>query len=474
MTMSRLWTFLAVALPVLGTVISTLATVDLSYHVRAGNEFLDTGLITTVDTWTFTAPGTRWVNQQWGAQVLFAGIYNLGGWTGLVLFRAFLAGVTFSCIYAICRRRGLSVRVAAVLTLIAFLFVSIALGFRPQAIGMMFFAILLYLVGDRRAHPERLWAIPVLTLVWANIHGSFFFGPLVLGLAWLEDLHDRVAQPHRTLLIAVVSAVAACVTPFGPAVWIYAVGLSTNPQVTERIAEWVPTSIRTEPGLVFFGSVGLVVVLIARRGMKVPWPTLAFLGVFFLIGAYALRGVAWWPLAAVVVVAGLIGDPARTAEKPRASPRPLFRRLNLGIAGALVLVGIAFLPLWRPIDPRLDAPRALLAWAPPGITATLRELAVPGDRVFNPQEWGSWFEYEIPSVLVAMDSRIELYPAEVWDDYDGVMAGREGWEERLSSWGVTIAVMAKRDQAMVDRLTAIGWRSVYSDADGSISVAPGR
>lgn len=474
MTMSRLWAFLAVALPVLGTVIGSLGTVDLTYHLRAGNEFLDTGVISTVDTWTFTAPGTRWVNQQWGAQVLFAGIHNLGGWTGLLLFRALLTGVTFTCIYAICRGRGLSVRVAAVLTLIAFLFVSIALGLRPQAIGMTFFAILLYLVADRRAHPERLWAIPVMMLAWANIHGSFFFGPLVLGLAWLEDLHDRVAQPHRTLLIAVVSAVAACITPYGPAVWIYAVGLSTNPQVTERIAEWVPTSIRTEPGLLFFGSVVLVVVLIARRGKKVPWPTLAFLGVFFLIGAYALRGVAWWPLAAAVAVAGLIGDPAHGAEKRGPSLRPLFRRLNLGIAGALVLVGIAFLPLWRPIDPRLNAPREFLAWAPPGITATLRDLAVPGDRVFNPQEWGSWFEYEIPSVLVAMDSRIELYPAGVWDDYDGVIAGTEGWEDRLSSWGVTIAVMAKRDQAMPDRLTAIGWRSVYSDADGSISVAPGR
>jgi hypothetical protein len=73
-----------------------------------------------------------------------------------------------------------------------------------------------------------------------------------------------------------------------------------------------------------------------------------------------------------------------------------------------------------------------------------------------------------------MDSRIELYPAAVWDDYDGVIAGSEGWEDRLTSWGVTIAVMAKRDQAMADRLAAIGWRSVYSDADGSISIAPGR
>jgi hypothetical protein len=205
----------------------------------------------------------------------------------------------------------------------------------------------------------------------------------------------------------------------------------------------------------------------------VPWPTLAWFGVFFVIGAYAARGVAWWPLAAAVAVAGLIGNPVAT-EKPELVMRPIFRRLNLGIAGMFVLAAIAFLPLWRPYDAKLDAPFEFLTWAPPGITASLRELAVPGDHVFNPQEWGSWFEYEIPTVLVAMDSRIELYPAKVWDDYDGVIAGREGWQDRIESWGVTIAVMAKRDQAMADRLAAIGWRSVYSDKDGSISVAPGR
>ncbi len=474
MTMSRLWAFLAVALPVLGTMIGSIATVDLTYHIRAGNEFFDTGAIPMVDTWTFTAPGTRWVNQQWGAQVLFAGIFNIGSWTGLLLFRALLTGITFGAIYALCRARRVSVRISALLTLAAFAVVAIALGLRPQAIGMAFFAVLLYLVWDRRAHPERLWAVPVLVLAWANVHGSFFFGPLVLGLAWLEDLHDRAPRPHRTLLIAIVSAAAACITPFGPAVWIYAAGLSTNPQVTERIAEWVPTSIRSEPGLLFFGSVLALVVLIARRGQQVPWPTLAFLGVFFLVGAYAARGVAWWPLAAVAAVASMIGVSTGATEKPEPVTKPLFRRLNLGIAGVFVLAGVFFLPLWTPIDPRLNAPDKFLTWAPPGITAKLRDVAVAGDRVLNPQEWGAWFEFELPQVLVAMDSRIELYPTEVWDDYDGVIAGTEGWEERIASWGVTIAVMAERDLETTKRLEGIGWRTIYTDDDGSISIPPSR
>jgi hypothetical protein len=473
-SLSRLWVFLAVSLPVLATLIAGLATVDLTYLIRAGAGIIDTGVIPRFDTWTFTAAGLPWVDQQWGSEVLFAVVYRLGGWTGLVLLRAVLVAIIFGAIYAICRRRRLPVRTAAILTLIAFGVTAVALGLRAQSFGMAFFAVILLLVSDRRAHPGRLWLIPPLVLVWANVHGSFFLGPLVVGLAWLEDLHDRVEQPHRTLLVALVSAVAACVTPFGPSVWVYAAGLTTNSAVTNDIAEWQATSIRTVPGLMFFGSVFGVVLVLARRGRPTPWPTLAWLGVFFLIGVYAARGVAWWPLAAVAAVAGLLADPVPQPERPERVAPPLFRRLNAAIAVLVVVVAIVLLPFWHPVDPRLGAPQGLLIYAPAGITAKLHELAGPGDRLFNPQEWGSWFEFTLPDLPVAMDSRIEFYPADVWSDYSGVLAGSNGWEQRVASWAPTIAVIAKRDQPVVDRFTAIGWRSVYSDVDGSILVAPNR
>ena len=168
------------------------------------------------------------------------------------------------------------------------------------------------------------------------------------------------------------------------------------------------------------------------------------------------------------------GRGSRSTEKPEPETPRAFRRLNAAIVVLFVVVGIALLPVWRPVDARTQAPTGILVYAPPGITAALRDLAKPGDRVFNPQEWGSWFEFALPDLPVAMDSRIEFYPPEVWRDYSGVLAGSDGWEQRIASWAPTIAVMAKRDQAIVDRFAALGWRSVYSDADGSIMVAPGR
>jgi hypothetical protein len=470
MTLARLWAVLAVGLPVLAALIANLSAVDLTYHIRAGEMLLDTGRIPTTDTWTFTATGSTWLNQQWGAQLILAAVYRLGGWTGLVLLRAALVGLTFGFLFEACRRRGLDLRRAAWLTIAAFVVSAVALALRPQLFGMVLLALTLLLVADRRAHPGRLCAVPVVVLVWANIHGSFFLGPAVLGLAWLEDVHDRVPNRHRTLLLAAISAVAALVNPFGLGVWIYAAGLSTNPFVTSRISEWQPTTLRTIPGLLFFGSVAAVIVLIARRGRSTRWPTLAMLGVFAAIGAYAIRGVAWWPLGAAWAVAGLLAVDG-SAEPPR---RDRSSPLNTVVAGLIVAVCVVLVPVWRPVDARLGAPVGVVGDAPAGVTAALRNIARPGDHLLNPQPWGSWFEFALPDVPVAIDSRIEVFPVDVWDELDGVRSGAEGWQASLAKWNVTIVVAEHGEDALVSRLMTAGWRKAYEDADGFVLVSATR
>ena len=121
--------------------------------------------------------------------------------------------------------------------------------------------------------------------------------------------------------------------------------------------------------------------------------------------------------------AGRTPDPAACAGSTWSSPGPSS------------LAGIALLPVWRP-STRDRAPAGVVGDAPPGITAALRELGRPGDRLFNPQPWGSWFEFALPDLPVAIDSRIEFFPAAVWDAYEDVVAGVEGWAGQLAAWGV--------------------------------------
>jgi hypothetical protein len=129
------------------------------------------------------------------------------------------------------------------------------------------------------------------------------------------------------------------------------------------------------------------------------------------------------------------------------------------------------LPLWRPLDAGLQAPAGVVGTAPPGITAALRDLVRPTDRILNPQPWGSWFEFALPETSVAIDSRIELFPPDVWNTIDQIETGGVGWQAALDGWGVTIVITSPAQTDLVARLEAGGWHEAYRDEDGSVLVA---
>jgi hypothetical protein len=484
---------MAIALPALAALVATLPTVDLAYNLRAGAGILDGRGIPALDTWTFTSAGRPWLDQQWGAQAILAAIYAAAGWTGLAAFRAVLVAVVFGLVLLAMRRRapGIGGRAAAGLTLGAFVVAAPALALRPQLLGMVCFAGALVVLAGRRGRPGLVWLLPLLAVAWANIHGSFVLVPMLAGLAWLEDLHERSPRAGRMLLLAVVTGAATLVTPFGLDAWRYAAGLATNREVTARITEWQATAPTDVPGILFWGSIALVAVallVIARRRGMVPWPALLTLVAFAALGVVAQRGIAWWPLIAAVTVAGLAvpapgASPAMptspasaaTLAQPRRSPRG--SPLNALVGAVLVLAGAAFLPAWRATDPGTGAPSGLLAFAPSGVTAALRDIATPADRVWNPQPWGSWFEFAVPAPAYALDSRIEVIPPETWRDADVVSSAGPGWDAILETAGATIVVIDTQagswplTQALA---TSGGWGLVYSDAEGGIWERAGR
>ncbi len=478
LSLPELWAFLAVALPVVGALIAPMSTVDLAYQVRAGQLMIEQGAVLRTDPFTFTAGAQPWLDQQWAAQVVLGGLYEIGGWALLAIVRALLVGGIFWLVYRLCRDAGVGQRPAAGLALAAFTIGAASLALRPQLFGMALFALTAWLVTSRQHHPRRLWLVPLVVAGWANLHGSFFLGPALLGLAWLEDRRGRRPGADRTLLVALIAATAAALNPWGFGVWQYAVGLSADPTIRRLITEWQVTSPFSFAGAAFYlsvaGALGAVIVAWRRRPALISWPALLWLAVLAAIGAYAERGVAWWAIGAPPVLAAILVGGAQAGRDARQPVPPVARPerrsiVNGLIALAIAAAGVLAWPSWRAVVPA-DGPLPLLADAPTGITQAVRARATPADRVFVPQRLGSWFEFALPGVPVFVDSRIELFPTEVWDDYLAVSAGEPGWQTILDRWGVTVVVVAPADQpGLAGRIRADpGWHSVYEGEDGLV------
>jgi hypothetical protein len=458
------WAILPVVVPVLVTLMSTMLAIDLAYHVRAGDLILDTRAIPRVDTFTFTMAGRAWLDQQWGAQLLMALAHRAGGWGALAILRALLIGATFGMTYRTCRVRGAAPIAASCLALGGFVVSLQALAMRPQLLAVPLFAASLLVLVERDAHPRRLWLIPVMAALWANLHGSFVMAPALVALALIEDLGRRErAGARRLAAVGGLTVLATLCTPFGFHVWTYAIDLSTNPVIRDSVTEWAPITLSSFAGVGFFLTAGACAAWLALRGEPTPWTDLAWLGAFFLLALPAARGVIWWGLVAPVVMAGLLPHRVRDGVSRVRAGSPA---LNLTVVTVLVVATLGAL-----VRVRQAPDAALLREAPMGLTAAVAAAVPAGSRLVVPEPWGSWFEFAVPDVPLFVDPRIELFPQSVWEDYTTLRISRDGWQRVLDRWDADAIVIDTRDWTLGDRLASDpSWRLAYRDHDGELFV----
>jgi hypothetical protein len=455
------WATISLLVPTLIALLAKMGSIDLAYHIRAGEQMLDTHVLIRQDTWLFSLPaGTSWTDQQWGAQLIFATLYRTGGWVSLAAAWAFLSGLSVWFVYLACRSRGASPRGAALLTVGGYLIAQPTLGMRPQLLALPLFTMCVWALASRREHPRRVWLLPVAAAVAANLHGSFALFPLLGGLAWIEDVARKDPQTRRMLIITAITAVATLLNPFGFQAWVYVVDLSTNPIIRKTITEWEPTSINGIAGWAVFGSLALLIAYFARRREAIAWTDLLTLAVFLYLALSAQRAIVWWGLVVPVVVAGLL-RPAKARPEAAESPVPAFT-----IIGVLALAILVLLPWWRS-----PTTQQLVGETPPGIAQAVGELPA-GARVFAHQPWGSWLELTDPNQLYLVDSRIEIIPKDVWEDYDQVAFSRAAWHEALEKWDVQAIVAKKKDWDPILPFLRDDpdWKIAHEDDDGVVFV----
>lgn len=478
LSLGELWLALAVLLPALAALVASLSTVDLAYQVRAGQLMLGSGSVLRTDPFTFTAGGSAWLDQQWGAQLLLGAGYDAIGWAGLAVARAVVVAAIFALVLAACRVATAGPRLAALLTLGGFLVAAPALALRPQLFGMLAFAAATLLVLVRGRRPRAVWGVPLVTLVWANVHGSFVLAPALVAVALVDDLLARRPVARTTAAVLIGTLIATAITPFGPGVWGYAVGLSVDPRIRQLVTEWQPSSPLTPTGALFYASVvGTAVLLLItarRRPDALRWPWLLWLAGLAGLGVIAERGIAWWALGAPPIVAMSLAAAGPSLGR-RSSPPERRSPANGAIVLALAAVGILLLPIWRG-GSVLYGPPGLLTDAPRGVTEALRSMARPSDRLLIAQPWGSWSEFAVPGVPVMADSRIEVIPSAAWDDYLTISAGASGWSALADQWGITVIAASTTDQpGLIAALDGDpGWRRVESDAEGAVFVRADR
>jgi hypothetical protein len=215
---------------------------DVYWLLAGGREIAANGL-TEKDPFLTLNHGREWHNQQWLTELVLYGVERLGGMRLVSLAYALLLGLSLLPLLLGSRRR----RIWEVLAAWAFLLPLLVAVLDPRAAGfsVLCFSLLVVLVdGERRRW--RVWLIPLLIALWANLHAAFLVGLLFFALVLAGAGADRLLRRRadtfsvRFLLLA-VALPAALATPLALGILDYLGALSGNPILPRLTFEWDPT-----------------------------------------------------------------------------------------------------------------------------------------------------------------------------------------------------------------------------------------
>lgn len=185
----------------------TFLDVDFGWGIRLGEIILKSGFPKT-DPFSYTMSNYMYADHEWLTHVAMAKLYPLVGYTGLAIIFTLIAIGTILIMIWNSNARFIPVQILFVCAVLLSYF-----GIRSQVITWLFFAFLCKCTLNRGWWKKFRFFIPVLFLLWANLHGGFIVGLIVLLLTVLKS------RKITDVLIVLVSILATLVTPYGLKLW---------------------------------------------------------------------------------------------------------------------------------------------------------------------------------------------------------------------------------------------------------------
>ena len=217
---------------------------DMWWHLRAGKEMVEQGKILTTDIFSYTHYGEPWTNAFWLSDIVLFLAYKLGGYLGIALLVSLTAVLVMAVIYQHSAHNPFPLPLFIIL-LATFAIAPIWTP-RPQIFSFLLLAILDYGLSRQNGFIlKRPWLIVPMFILWANMHGGFIWGFLLMIAFIVGNGIDNLLKRENSLsfkqlgylgIWTLIAASAISINPNGLSLWklpFYTVGVSI-----QSITEW--------------------------------------------------------------------------------------------------------------------------------------------------------------------------------------------------------------------------------------------
>jgi hypothetical protein len=468
-----------------------LGDADTGWHIRSGEQILATHAIPRTDPFSYTKHGEPWYAWEWMYDVVIGAIHHVSGLNGVVFFTAAAISVTFALLFRFILRRSGNLAVAAFLTLLATAAAQVHMLARPHVLSWLFTLLWVETLCrfDDGKRSALLW-LPLLMLLWANLHAGFILGLGLLGIFTMGCIWKFLTAPRdgdrqkiaQLLIVFSVCLLTTLLTPYGYRLHIHVSQYLSNSFLMNNIDEFKSPNFH-----VFVYEYFELYIPLAIAGAVLGRERLTLTGLLLLMfslhaGLYAARNI---PISAIIM--SLVLGPLLTpALSPRSDGSSRLRWL-----GSILDAGRGISDSMTRLESQLHG-HALVAVVMAAsvalvlnggrvrsrqiLSAHFDEKTFPQkaaqfiaqrgirDHLFSSDTWGAYLIYRLyPGTQVYFDDRHDFYGEAFVKEYGKAILGSRQWREPLDRYQVKWVLMPV-DSALSSLLRESGdWRAEYDD-----------
>jgi hypothetical protein len=478
----------------LGTLVFTplairlLGDAGIGWHIRTGQQIVATHVVPHVDPFSSSMQGRPWFAWEWLYDIVVGELDARLGLNGVVWLTALVIAAVFAWMFRLLIVRGTHMLVALVLLLLALSASTIHFLARPHVFSWLLTLAWFWIMDSSeqnyfagRGRRRMLWILPLLMLIWVNVHGGFLLGFVLLGIFWLagvwnwfqarlgriEEVLQKIAARKRAqdlLAVGILSAAASLGNPYGWKLHAHIFSYLSNRFLMDHIEEFHSPNFHDVAPKCF-----LVLLLIAiaafiacGRELRMSHILTALFAVY--AGLYASRNLPVSSILLVMVVGPLLSS--------RAPARGFFQRMmdtESSLRGHVWPIAAILVTLWIAANGGRVGSKALMdahfdpKRMPVEAVNYLEKSAIKGP-ILSTDYWGGYLIYRLyPREQVVVDDRHDLYGAEFLKSYLKMLHGESGWEEFLRNHEAS-GLLLPKDAALSNiLLQGNRWKVVYRD-----------
>jgi hypothetical protein len=370
---------------------------DFWWHLRTGDWILQHHALPRFDPFTQEGAQRTFIAYSWLFEVVSAKLFPMFGLPFLPAATAILTAAIFLALFSLLRSFGTESTRITILLVCAALSMHAFFYLRTWLFSLVFFVLELWILF--RPNSPKKWSfifLPLIFVIWANIHVQFTYGLFALVLFFAEGLLVRFTKwqlqptlPQWTVkdraVLLTLSTLATLVNPYGYRVYEVVYIYATQTKILPMVRETTPLTFHGPLSLLSLIVPVSAVWFVTRYRERRPF-VLALLA-WVLFAAFHM-GRDWMFL--IVVTAFVIA--ATTADQARDETQiPVCSAL-----AAAVIVIVVALGLWRIRRINERHLEAIMRQEVPVGAADFIERNHLTGPLFNSWGWGGYLMWRFP------------------------------------------------------------------------------